>query len=123
MAMAEEWSFDLCSQFQDYNDFQKRAIGVTILHQGQLVAGAAPYAVYHGGIEIEIDTRPDYRQKGLATSCGAKLIFECLIKNKNKNKKLYPGWDAHDLRSLALAKKLGYNLDKEYVTYEIVDLE
>ncbi len=111
LAAREPWSVDLCSQFQDYGDYQKRALGAAVLHQGNLVAGASPYAVYDGGIEIEIDTKPEYRQKGLATVCGAKLILECLERN------LYPSWDAHDLRSVALAEKLGYHMSHPYVTY------
>lgn len=113
LALKEDWSRDLCSQFKDYSDYKKRGIGVAILHQGELVSGASPYAVYSGGIEIEIDTKPEYRQKGLATVCGAKLILECLAQN------LYPSWDAHDLRSVALAEKLGYHLERSYVTYEL----
>lgn len=113
MARSEEWSFDLCSQFKDYKDYQNKAIGTAILYQGKLVAGASPYATYNGGIEIEIDTKPEYRRKGLATVCGAKLILECLQRN------IYPSWDAHDLRSVALAEKLGYHLDSSYVTYEL----
>lgn len=69
------------------------------------------YTVYNGGIEIEIDTKLQFRQKGLATACGAKLILECLGRN------LYPSWDAHDLRSVALAEKLGYHMDKPYTVY------
>lgn len=113
MARNETWSADLCSQFKDYSDYKKRAFGVAILHKGKLVSGASPYAVYNGGIEIEIDTKPEYRQKGLATVCGAKLILECL------DRKLYPSWDAHDLRSVSLAEKLGYHLDHSYVTFEL----
>ena len=113
MARMEEWSVDLCSQFKDYKDYQKKAIGTAILHQGKLVAGASPYATYNEGIEIEIDTKPEYRCRGLATVCGAKLILECLQRN------IYPSWDAHDLRSVALAEKLGYHLDSSYVTYEL----
>jgi len=113
LAGKEAWSVDLCSQFKDYADYQRRAFGVSILHNGELVAGASPYAVYNNGIEIEIDTRPDYRGKGLATVCGAKLILECLARN------VYPSWDAHDLRSVALAEKLGYHLSHPYVTYEL----
>ncbi|WP_367567436.1 GNAT family N-acetyltransferase [Lacrimispora sp.] len=115
MAKNEEWSVDLCSQFRDYGDYGKRAVGTAILHQGKLVAGASPYAVYHGGIEIEIDTKPEYRRNGLATVCGARLILECLQRN------IYPGWDAHDLRSVALAEKLGYHLDYPYVTYILAE--
>jgi len=114
MARMEEWSADLCSQFKDYKEYQKKGIGTAIFHQGKLVAGASPYAVYNGGIEIEIDTKPEHRGKGLATVCGAKLILECLQRN------LYPSWDAHDLRSVALAEKLGYHLDHPYVTYELL---
>lgn len=115
MAQKEAWSADLCSQFKSFPDYQNRAIGAAILHEGKLVAGASPYAVYDGGIEIEIDTKPDYRGKGLATVCGAKLILECLERN------IYPSWDAHDLRSVALAEKLGYHLDRPYVTYELAE--
>lgn len=114
MARMEEWSADLCSQFKDYKEYQKKGIGTAIFHQGKLVAGASPYAVYNGGIEIEIDTKPEHRGRGLATVCGAKLILECLQRN------LYPSWDAHDLRSVALAEKLGYHLDHPYVTYELL---
>lgn len=116
MARSEAWSVDLCSQFKDYADYEKRAVGIAILHEGKLVSGASPYAVYNGGIEIEIDTKPEYRQKGLATVCGAKLILECLAC------KLYPSWDAHDMRSVSLAEKLGYRMDYPYVTYELSDL-
>lgn len=115
MAQQETWSEDLCSQFEQYNTYREKAMGVAILHQGKLVSGASPYAIYSGGIEIEIDTKPDFRKKGLATACGAKLILECL------NRNLYPSWDAHDLRSVALAEKLGYHLDTAYTAYELFD--
>jgi len=115
LAEKESWSVDLCSQFKNYEDYHNRAIGTAILHNGNLVSGASPYAVYKDGIEIEIDTKPEYRGKGLATVCGAKLILECIAKN------IYPSWDAHDLRSVHLAEKLGYHFSHPYVTYEIVD--
>ncbi|QIB69906.1 GNAT family N-acetyltransferase [Aminipila butyrica] len=115
MAKSESWSVDLCSQFENFCHYQNRAVGTAILHDGKLVAGASPYAVYDEGIEIEIDTKPEYRRKGLATVCGAKLILTCLERN------IYPHWDAHDLRSVALAEKLGYHLDRPYITYELAD--
>lgn len=115
LAQREEWSADLCSQFRDYADYQSRAIGAAVFYRGELVAGASPYAVYDDGIEIEIDTKPAYRRRGLATVCGAKLILDCL------ERKQYPSWDAHDLRSVALAEKLGYHLSHPYVTYELTE--
>ena len=58
-----------------------------------------------------IDTRPDLRRRGLALSCGARLILTCLDQG------LLPSWDAHDRRSAALAEKLGYRLDRPYPAY------
>lgn len=83
------------------------------LHGGKIVSGASSYTVYPGGIEIEVDTRPDYRRRGLARACAARLILDCL------NRSLYPSWDAHSQASLALAQQLGYLLDRPYPVYEI----
>ena len=66
------------------------------------------------GIEIEIDTREDYRRQGLAYVCGARLILECLDRG------LYPSWDAQNKASVALAEKLGYHYSHTYTVYEIM---
>ena len=110
-AMAEPWSRDFCGLFQDFADFQRRGLGVGVVQEGRLVAGASSYSVYHGGIEIQIATQKAYRRRGLATACGAKLILLCLERGLN------PSWDAHDLRSVALAEKLGYRRGEPYVVY------
>lgn len=109
---SNEWSYDLCSQFQTYAAYSRHGIGVAALCGGEPVAGASSYTFYRGGIEIEIDTREDFRRRGLATACGASLILACLERG------LYPSWDAHDAASLALAEKLGYQLDQPYTAYE-----
>jgi predicted GNAT family acetyltransferase len=108
------WSRDLCSQFKDYDDYCEHGIGVVAIHNGEVVSGASSYTVYQGGIEIEIDTKEDYRRRGLALACGAKLILKCMDKN------WYPSWDAQNKASVALAEKLGYHFDKEYIAYEVV---
>lgn len=109
----EKWCRDFVSQFADYEKYKELGLGVVILHNGAVVAGASSYSRYREGIEIEIDTREEYRRKGLATICGAKLILECLERS------LYPGWDAQNKWSLALAEKLGYHFSHEYKAYEI----
>lgn len=110
--MEEEWARDLCGCFMDGSDFLERGLGFVVTQGGNLpVAGASSYAVCDGAIEIEIDTRPDFRRLGLASACGARLILACLGRG------LYPGWDAHDRRSLTLAEKLGYQLDHPYTAY------
>ncbi|HEX3037949.1 MAG TPA: GNAT family N-acetyltransferase [Oscillospiraceae bacterium] len=109
----EEWSKDFCSQFPTYCDFEERGLGFVALYQNEPVSGASSYTVYDKGIEIELDTKKEYRRKGLAIACASKLILKCLDKG------LYPSWDAANKGSLALAEKLGYHFDKEYVTYAI----
>ena len=109
--MEGEWAWDLCGCFAGASDFLERGLGFVVTQGGMLVAGASSYAVCDGAIEIEIDTRPDFCRLGLASACGARLILECLTRG------IYPGWDAHDGRSLALAEKLGYRLDHPYTAY------
>lgn len=110
-AIAESWSRDLCSQFADAAEYCRLGLGMAVLQDGCLAAGASSYTIYPGGIEIEIDTKPEYRGRGLATACGSALILECLHQG------LYPSWDAYDLRSVALAEKLGYHRDHPYPVY------
>lgn len=109
--LGEAWSKDLCSAFDSPADCCRRGLGVVAVYDGIPVAGAGSYCVYRGGIEIEIDTREDHRRRGLAAACGARLILECLDRG------LYPSWDAYDLRSVALAEKLGYHRGKPYPVY------
>lgn len=106
------WCRDWVAQYRDYGQYREHGLGAVILKDGEPVSGASSYAGYLGGIEIEIDTRADYRRKGLAYICGAKLILDCLERG------WYPSWDAQNLWSVALAEKLGYHFDHEYVVYE-----
>lgn len=114
LCQKNSWANDLVSQFQDYAAYKKLGLGVVVLKDKELVAGASSYSRYNEGIEIEIDTRIDHRRKGLAYACGAKLILECLEKG------LYPSWDAQNIWSVSLAEKLGYHFSHEYTAYEIM---
>lgn len=109
----ERWCRDLVSQFDDYELYRKHGLGAVVEKDGEPVSGASSYSGYIGGIEIEIDTREDYRRRGLATVCGAKLILECLDRG------WYPSWDAQNKWSVGLAEKLGYHFDCEYQVFEI----
>ena len=111
LALREKWSEDFVKLFLDEADFLARGLGVMVFCGDEPVAGAASYAVYRGGIEIEIDTREDFRRQGLAAACGAALVLRCLARG------LYPSWDAHSRISVALAEKLGYVFDRPYTTY------
>lgn len=110
---ANLWSRCFVSLYPDYKTYKKLGLGVVILKDGELVSGASSYSTYREGIEIEIDTREDYRRRGLAYACAAGLILEC------KKRGLYPSWDAQNKWSVALAEKLGYHYDHEYTAYEV----
>lgn len=114
MCRGNDWAKDLVSNYKNYDMYKKLGLGVVILRNGELVAGASSYSTYNEGIEIEIDTREDHRRKGLAYACGARLIMECLQRG------LYPSWDAQNKWSVALAEKLGYHFSHEYTAYEIM---
>lgn len=107
------WCRDWVAQYDSYAHYQRYGLGAVILKDGVPVSGASSYSSYRGGIEVEIDTREDYRRRGLACVCGAKLILECLKRG------WYPSWDAQNLWSVALAEKLGYHVDHEYAAYEV----
>lgn len=109
--MQEEWCEDFCSNFKDGEDFVKNGIGVVVLNNEEIIGGASSFSIYDNGIEVEIVTKESYRNQGLATICGAKLILECLKKNK------YPSWDAANKVSVKVAEKLGYHFDKSYFVY------
>jgi GNAT superfamily N-acetyltransferase len=109
----QKLSEDFTSQFDSIDDYIHKGVGFCILHNGQIVCAASSYSVYDDGIEIEIDTHPKHRRKGLATVAASALILDCLHRGR------YPSWDAANLESLDLAKKFGYVLDEAYDTYYI----
>ena len=39
------------------------------MKNGKPVSGASSYSALQGGIEIEVDTKKEYRRKGLAFAC------------------------------------------------------
>ena len=104
---------DFVSSFEDKERYLELGHGIVIMKEGRIVAGASSFTRYKEGIEIEVDTAPEERRKGLATICAAALILKCLEEG------LYPSWDAANLGSVHLAEKLGYVFDHEYAAYEV----
>lgn len=109
------WAVDFVSQYETYDKYETYGLGVVVLKQNEVIAGASSYSGFLDGIEIEIITKEEHRQKGLAYVCASKLILECI------KRKWYPSWDARTKISVALAKKLGYHFSHEYVAYDIYD--
>lgn len=109
--LSEDWSRDFCSNFASVDDFLQHGIGVLVMRGDEICCGASSYTAYRKGIEIEIVTKKEYRNLGLATSCAAKLILTCIKEGK------LPHWDAANETSVRLAMRLGYDYIGPYDTY------
>ena len=101
------------SSFESKEAYLRLGRGMVLMKGGRIVSGASSYSRYREGIEIEVDTVPEERKRGLATIVCAALILNCLEEG------LYTSWDAQNLTSVHLAEKLGYELDHEYAVYEV----
>lgn len=106
-------TYDFVSAFGSKEKYLEYGRGVVILRDGKIVAGASSYTRYKEGIEIEVDTVPEERRKGLGSIVAAALIINCLEEG------LYPSWDAQNMNSVRMAEKLGYEFDHEYTAYEL----
>ena len=113
MCLADPVMRDFVSCFDTKEMYLKMGRGMVIVKDGRIVSGASSYTRYREGIEIEVDTVPEERRKGLATAACASLILQCLDEG------LYPSWDAQNMNSVRLAEKLGYEFDHEYTVYEV----
>ena len=113
LCRTETWSCDLVSQFPSAERFDTSALGVVALASGRVVSGASTYARSRSAIEIEVDTHPAWRRRGLARACSAALILSCAARG------IRASWDAHTEASLTLARQLGYALDHAYTAYLI----
>lgn len=121
LPMAEEWFRqcralpelrDLCSAFPDMRAFAAHGVGRVAVIENRVVAGASTYAWDAASIEIEIDTLPAFRRRGLATACGAALVLACAEKG------VRPHWDAANETSMRLAMRLGFGAPRPYAVIE-----
>src|SRR5215831_2250391 len=65
----------LIYNFRSPEEFITRGVGMGILHQGRFVSGVSSAAVAGGKFEIEIQTHPQFRRRGLARAVAAALIL------------------------------------------------
>lgn len=112
-ALNEKWSSEFCETFKSADDYLNKGFGFGITYNGILVSATSTMTVYDGGVEIQVATKENFKQKGLALPTAARFILEC------KKRNLRPCWDAANKISLHMAKKLGYEYNGEYSTVHI----
>jgi GNAT superfamily N-acetyltransferase len=103
----------LAYNFRSHEEFITRGVGLGILHHGTFVSGASSAAVGGGKLEIEIQTHPQFRRRGLARAVAAALILYCL------EHRLEPCWDAANEPSAVLARQLGFRSTGKYEAYRL----
>lgn len=104
----EDWFDDLICQFSGPEDFLDRGIGFVVIENNEAVSGASSYAVYNGGIEVEVGTRPDRRGRGYATLASRALLLW------GRETGTFVAWDAANQTSKRLAERLGYRDARAY---------
>lgn len=108
--LKERWSRDLVSNFNSPEEFEENGIGFVILNGLKVVGGASSFSILKDGIEVEVDVNPQYRKNGYGTIVSAALIDYCIKMNLN------PHWDAMNIASVKIAKRLGFVEEKVYET-------
>lgn len=106
-------SFDYASTLDAFGsvvNVMRLTLGVVLLHDRLLVCEAATGAATHGQIEVGVTTAEAYRQRGYATVVCARLIELC------ERRGYATWWDCakHNSASTRLARKLGYQNEREY---------
>jgi len=103
----------LIYNFRSHEEFITRGVGMGILHQGRFVSGVSSAAVGGGKFEIEIQTHPQFRRRGLARAVASALILYGLEHG------IKPCWDAANEPSAALARQLGFHSTGKYEAYRL----
>lgn len=87
-------------------------IGFGVEYNEAFLSGCAGWPA-GGMVELEIQTHPNHRRRGLATVAAAALVDYCLAHD------LTPCWDAANDMSVGLALKLGFVNPTRYEAYLI----
>ncbi len=104
---------DLIGNFVTPQRFLERGLGFGIWFDGRYVAGCSSYTLANRKLEIEIDTHPAFRRRGLARAVAAAMILHCLAQG------VEPCWDAHNPESAALALQLGFVSPQPYTVFRV----
>jgi len=96
------------------SDFLKGGFGFCMLHGKKVASWSIADCVSGVACEIGIHTHPDYRRRGLATLTAAATVDYCLSSGFTS-----VGWhcDEHNLGSIGVAEKVGFELERKYTQY------
>jgi RimJ/RimL family protein N-acetyltransferase len=104
------WRSLILSCYGDVDHFLAHGMGFCLLDQGKIISESYGF-IAKGKAEIGVITDKNYRNQNLGTLISAVMLDYCY---KNH---LEPYWncDISNLASIALAKKLGFEEDCQYL--------
>jgi GNAT superfamily N-acetyltransferase len=102
---------DLIANFVSPQRFLDRGIGFGVWFDNRCVSGCSSYTLANRKLEIEIDTHPDFRRRGLARAVASAMILHCLDQG------IEPCWDAQNPESVGLALQLGFVSPQPYAVF------
>lgn len=104
---------EFASNWRSPDVFLERGLGFGVFRHERCVAGCSSFTMANGKLEVEIDTAPEYRRRGLARAVAATLIGHCL------DAAIGPCWDAHNPESAQLALQLGFGDPRPYTVFVV----
>jgi GNAT superfamily N-acetyltransferase len=104
---------DFASNWRSHEAFLAGGVGFGVFEGDRCVAGCGSFTLANNRLEVEIDTEPAYRRRGLARAVAAALILHCLEAG------IEPCWDAHNPESAALAQQLGFVEPYPYTVFAV----
>ena len=107
----EQHPFSHGVNYPCWADFQTKGSGAVVYHGGEIVAAASSFLSLNGEIELDVFTKESHRGKKLAAACAARMLRDCMERG------IMVHWDAQNDISLHLAKKFGFEIEKEYSVY------
>ena len=90
------------------DNYEEKGIGCCCTCKNTIIGVCSSNIIYNDGIEINIKVDEKFRRKGIATALAAYLILKCIEKD------IKVSWDAANLNSVKLAKKLGFRFYGPY---------
>jgi hypothetical protein len=109
----QEWNKYHLLNYNSPEDFAQHGFGYGIIINGVVASACSAALRCARGIELNIITLPQFRNKGLASVVAAYAIIKAMEQN------LIPHWDAANERSAKLAVRLGYKPVGSYHTHYI----
>lgn len=99
--------------YSSLRDFAEKGCGFCITNGNEICSTAAAYLRNGNKIQIQVNTKQQYRQQGMATITSACMLRYCVENG------ITADWDAANTHSRDLANKLGYT---ECIPYYVISI-